>query len=99
MDEFKRVYSNEDTEKVAIPHFWAKFEKEFYSMWFCEYKYADELALTFMSSNLVGGMFQRIERLRKNAFGSMCVFGENNKNTICGVWVWRGQDLVFPVSF
>ena len=43
-------------------------------------------------------MFQRIEKLRKNAFASMCVFGEDNKNTIAGVWFWKGQELVFPVS-
>ena len=44
-------------------------------------------------------MFQRIEKLRKNAFGSMCVFGEANNNTIAGVWFWKGQGLAFPVSF
>ncbi|RNA26599.1 elongation factor 1-gamma [Brachionus plicatilis] len=66
-------------------------------MWFCEYKYPEELALTFMSSNLVGGMFQRIEKLRKNAFASMIVYGENNNNQIAGVWIWKGHDLVFPM--
>ncbi len=55
MDEFKRVYSNEDTLTKAIPYFWSHFEKDFYSLWFCEYKYPEELALVFMSSNLVGG--------------------------------------------
>jgi len=97
MDEFKRVYSNEDTLTKAIPYFWSHFEKDYYSMWVCEYKFPKELAMTFMSSNLVGGMFQRIERLRKNAFGSMCVFGENNNNTIAGVWFWKGQGLAFPL--
>ena len=42
-------------------------------------------------------MFQRIEKLRKNAFASMCVFGENNDNLIAGVWFWKGQNLPFPV--
>lgn len=97
MDEFKRTYSNNDTTTVALPYFWKNFEKEFYSIWYCEYKYADELAKTFMTSNLIGGMFQRIEKLRKNAFASMCVWGEDNKNTIAGVWFWKGQELVFPM--
>lgn len=97
MDEFKRTYSNNDTLTVAIPYFWQHFEKEFYSIWYCEYKYANELAQIFMSSNLIGGMFQRIERLRKNAFASMCVWGENNNNTIAGVWFWKGQELAFPL--
>jgi elongation factor 1-gamma len=97
MDEFKREYSNKDTLTVALPYFWSHFEKEFYSIWYCEYKYAEELTQVFMSSNLIGGMFQRIEKLRKNAFASMAVFGEANNNTIAGVWFWKGQDLVFPL--
>jgi len=97
MDEFKRVYSNMDTEKEAIPYFWTNFDAENYSIWYAEYKYADELSQVFMSSNLIGGMFQRIEKLRKNAFASIAVFGEANNNTIAGVWVWKGKDLVFPL--
>ncbi len=42
-------------------------------------------------------MYQRIEKLRKNAFASMCVWGEANNNTIAGIWFWKGQELVFPV--
>lgn len=97
MDEFKREYSNKDTATVALPYFWSHFEKDFYSLWYCEYKYANELTQVFMSSNLIGGMFQRIEKLRKNAFASMAVFGEANNNTIAGVWFWKGQELVFPL--
>lgn len=51
-----------------------------------------------MSCNLISGMFQRLDRLRKNAFSSVILFGEDNNSTISGVWVWRGQELVFPVS-
>lgn len=43
------------------------------------------------------GMFQRLEKLRKNAFASMCIFGEDNKNSISGIWVWRGHGLAFEV--
>jgi elongation factor 1-gamma len=98
MDEFKRVYSNEDTAEKAIPYFWQHFDKENCSIWFCEYKYPEELTQVFMTCNLVSGFFQRLEKLRKNAFGSMCVFGENNNNTIAGVWVWRGHELAFKLS-
>lgn len=55
MDEFKKVYSNEATEEVAIPFFWERFDREGYSIWYSEYKYSDELQLCFMSSNLIGG--------------------------------------------
>ena len=55
MDEWKKTYSNKDTATVALPYFWEHFEKEHYSIWYCEYKYPDELTLTFMSCNLIGG--------------------------------------------
>ena len=50
-----------------------------------------------MSCNLVGGMLQRIDGLRKVGFGSMIIFGEDNKNSISGVWVFRGKKLGFEV--
>ena len=98
LDAFKRSYSNEDTEKVAIPHFWTNFDKENWSIWYGEYKFPQELTLAFMSCNLISGMFQRLEKLKKNAFASVCLFGTDNNSTISGVWVWRGQELVFPLS-
>ena len=96
LDAFKRAYSNEETS-VAIEHFWKNFDSTGYSIWRMEYKYPEELRLIFMSSNLVGGFFQRVEKLRKYAFASIGVFGENNNNQISGLWVWRGQELVFPL--
>lgn len=51
----------------------------------------------FMSCNLISGMYQRLDTLRKGAFASACIFGEDNNNTISGIWIWRGQELVFTV--
>jgi elongation factor 1-gamma len=98
MEDFKRVYSNNDTMTVALPYFWDKFDKENYSVWLGTYKYPEELKLVFMSCNLVTGMFQRLDRMRKHAFGSVIVFGEDNKSTLSGLWIWRGQDLAFTLS-
>jgi elongation factor 1-gamma len=98
MDDFKKVYSNEDTATKAIPWFWEHFDKENYSIWYGEYKFPEELTMTFMSCNLITGMFQRLDKMRKNAFGSMCLFGTDNNSTISGIWVWRGQDLAFTLS-
>ncbi|MCL4140967.1 UNVERIFIED_CONTAM: hypothetical protein GTU68_036290 [Idotea baltica] len=97
MDDWKRFYSNNDEEK-SVPYFWEKFDKEHYSIWYCEYKYAEELSKIFMTCNLVGGMFQRLDKLRKNAFASMGIFGEDGANNISGVWIWRGHELAFPLS-
>ena len=55
MDDWKKMYSNEDTLTKALPYFWENFDKENYSIWYCEYKYPDELALIFMTCNLVSG--------------------------------------------
>jgi len=97
MDDFKRVYSNEDETK-SIAYFWEKFDPENYSIWYGEYKYADELTKVFMSCNLISGMYQRLDKMRKNAFASVCLFGEDNNSTISGIWIWRGQDLAFKLS-
>ncbi|XP_061717954.1 elongation factor 1-gamma [Cydia pomonella] len=97
MDDFKRCYSNED-EAVSIPYFWQKFDPEHYSIWYAEYKYPEELAKVFMSCNLITGMYQRLDKMRKQAFASVCLFGEDNNSSISGVWVWRGQQLAFPLS-
>lgn len=97
MDNWKRVYSNEDTATKAIPWFWENFDPENYSIWYGEYKYPDELTKVFMSCNLITGMFQRLDKMRKHAFGSVCLFGEDNNSTISGIWVWRGHELAFPL--
>ncbi|XP_060935246.1 elongation factor 1-gamma [Limanda limanda] len=98
MDEFKRKYSNEDTLTVALPHFWEHFDKEGYSIWYGQYKFPEELTLAFKSCNLITGMFQRLDKLRKTAFASVCLFGTNNDSAISGLWVFRGQELAFPLA-
>ena len=43
-------------------------------------------------------MFQRLEKMRKHAFGSMIIFGKNKETSIGGVWIWRSHELAFTVS-
>ncbi|XP_067625747.1 elongation factor 1-gamma-like [Eurosta solidaginis] len=96
-DDFKRSYSNED-ESVSVPYFWQKFDPENYSIWFGEYKYNSELTKVFVSCNLITGMFQRLDEMRKQAFALVCLFGEDDDSTISGVSVWRGHELAFTLS-
>uniref|UniRef100_A0A8C2HAL0 Eukaryotic translation elongation factor 1 gamma n=1 Tax=Cyprinus carpio TaxID=7962 RepID=A0A8C2HAL0_CYPCA len=113
MDEFKRKYSNEDTLAVALPYFWDHFDREGFSIWYAEYRFPEELTMSFMSCNLItgtvgmyyftlslfsSGMFQRLDKLRKNAFASVILFGTNNDSCISGIWVFRGQELAFTLS-
>jgi hypothetical protein len=44
-------------------------------------------------------MYQRLDKMRKQCFASMCLFGTDNDCTISGIWVWRGQDLAFQVRW
>merc|ERR1712154_271883 len=65
-------------EIPSIAWFWEHFDHENYSIWRGDYKYNDELTMVFMSCNLIGGMIQRLDKLNKNAFASVCLFGQNN---------------------
>ncbi|KAI8069330.1 hypothetical protein BC940DRAFT_346269 [Gongronella butleri] len=96
MDAWKRMYSNNDSD-VANKWFWENFDSEGWSIWKVDYKYNDELTLVFMSNNLIGGFFARLEMARKYAFGSLVVCGENNNNSISGYFVIRGQEVPFEV--
>ena len=37
-----------------------------------------------LMTSLLPGMFQRLEKMKKNAFASAILFGENNNSTISG---------------
>ena len=43
-------------------------------------------------------MMQRLDKMRKHAFGSMCLFGANDDSQIAGLWFWRGHELAFKLS-
>lgn len=94
LDEWKRAYSNLETREEAIPWFWKNmYDPSEWSLWKVDYKYNDELTLTFMSNNLVGGFFNRLTGSAKYMFGCMVVYGESNNNGITGAFLVRGQDF------
>jgi len=94
LDEWKRTYSNKETRAEALPWFFQNFDAEGYSVWYCEYKYNNELEQVFKTCNLLNGFYQRLERLRKYGFGSMAIFGtEPNNLSISGIWLFRGKEV------
>lgn len=100
LDELKRYYSNNETPE-ALKWFWENVPLEQdYSIWRCDYKYNDELTLTFMSNNLIGGFNTRLEGSRKYIFGCASVYGVSNDSVIQGAFVIRGQEFepVFDVA-
>jgi len=93
LDEWKRQYSNNDTPD-AMKWFWENANFEEYSLWRIDYKYNEELTQVFMSSNLIGGFFNRLEASRKYIFGCASVFGESNNSIIRGAFFVRGQEAL-----
>lgn len=92
LDEWKRVYSNEDTRSKALPWFYEHFDWDGYSVWRFDFKYNDELTQIFMSANQIGGFFTRLEASRKYVMGTAGVFGKPNDSLISGVVICRGKD-------
>jgi elongation factor 1-gamma len=91
-DHRKRKYSNEETREVALPWFWENCKFDEFSIWRFDYLYNEELTMTFMSNNQIGGFFARLEGSRKYIFGAGAVFGQTNDSVIQGAFVVRGQD-------
>ena len=69
------------------------FDAEGFSVWRVDFKYNEELTQTFMSSNQIGGFFNRLEASRKYLFGSVGVLGETNNSVISGALIARGQEI------
>merc|ERR1719225_559060 len=97
LEDWKRFYSNNEEDK-SCEYFWSKFDPACYSIWRGDYRYNSELSQVFMSCNLMGGMFQRLDKLNKNAFASACVFGENDNSSISSIWVFKGHQLAFDLN-
>ncbi|KAI8633151.1 hypothetical protein F5Y19DRAFT_416846 [Xylariaceae sp. FL1651] len=93
LDEWKRYFSNNPVDE-AMKYFWETVPFKDYSIWKVDYKYNDELRLTFMSNNLIGGFNNRLEGSRKYLFGAASVYGENHDSVIEGAFVIRGDDYI-----
>ncbi|KAI9864547.1 MAG: hypothetical protein M1813_003036 [Trichoglossum hirsutum] len=94
LDDWKRKYSNEDIREAALPWFWKNYKPEEYSLWRIDYKYNDELTLIFMTSNLIGGFFTRLEASRKYLFGATSVYGQASDSVVVGAFLVRGQEAL-----
>ncbi|GBE86877.1 Elongation factor 1-gamma 1 [Sparassis crispa] len=95
LEDWKRAYSNKDTRGAggSLEWFYENFDPAGFSIWRVDFKYNNELTQTFMSSNLIGGFFNRLEASRKYLFGSMGVLGHTNDSIITGVVILRGPDV------
>jgi len=94
IDDWKRKYKNEETREVALPWFFENVNFDEYSVWKVDYKYNDELTQVFMTSNLIGGFFARLEGSRKYIMGCASVYGETNASVVKGAFIIRGQEAL-----
>jgi len=98
MEEWKRFYSNNEAAKFN-EYLWTKYDPAAWSWWHCEYDYPLECEKDFMTMNLIGGMYQRLDGCRKHIFGVNLMFKEctegKNHFSVSGVWMMRGQDQIF----
>jgi len=94
LEDWKRAYSNKETRGPggALEWFYQNYDPTGFSVWRVDFKYNDELTQTFMSSNLIGGFFARLEASRKYLFASVGVLGKSNDSVIAGALILRGQD-------
>jgi len=92
MDDWKRFYSNNDTDK-SIPWFWEHFDPEGYCLWFADYKYNSELEVDFKCLNLMNGFMQRLEKGRKYCFGSLILFNSSAPFALACCWLFRGTEI------
>jgi elongation factor 1-gamma len=93
-DEWKRKYSNSDTRSEALPWFHSNFDPAGYTVFWTNYKYNNELnGAVYKISNLIGGLYQRLESLHKYAFGTLNIYGSEENWEIHGVWVFRGPGI------
>lgn len=101
LDTWLRIYSNTKTDFYSVmDQFWPMFDKEGWSIWFCDYRYNDECTIGFKTCNLVSGFIQRCDELRKYGFGNMNILkNEGDKHyTIRGCWLMRGQSADYMLE-
>ncbi|KAJ7057088.1 elongation factor 1-gamma [Mycena amicta] len=93
LEDWKRAYSNKETRGAdgAIEWFYQNYDPTGFSVWRVDFKYPEELTQTFMSSNQIGGFFNRLEASRKYLFASVGVLGSANNSLISGALILRGS--------
>lgn len=100
LDDFKRYIINSKNKEEDLKEFFkSKFERDNWSIWHLKYIiYKDETNMAHKAGNLCSGFLDRAESCRRIAFGMHCVLGEAPRFNIEGVWMWRGQDVIFEMK-
>lgn len=76
--------------------FWKIFDAEGYCIYNLGYNYNEDNKVSYMTSNLTAGYIQRLDELRKYAFGVLNVTGKDEDTapfTISGCFIFRGKEV------
>lgn len=99
MDTWKKTYSNSKPDYYkSMDYFWKNIDLKGYSLWECKYKYNEENKVDWLCSNKIGGYIQRLDEVRKYAFGVMAVletFEKSGCYEVTGAWLMRGDSIKF----
>ncbi|KAK9834888.1 hypothetical protein WJX81_006700 [Elliptochloris bilobata] len=88
------LWAGADIPNSPTQEHFAGYDPEGFSIWFCDYKYPEENTVNYIVMNKVGGFLQRIDYVRKYAFGVMCILKDDKGQfPIRGVWIFRGQGI------
>jgi elongation factor 1-gamma len=82
MDSVKKLFFNDVNAKfnpTFWEEFWPQYDAEGYSFWTADHKYDDENEQFWLTQNLVGGWIQRLDPVRKFAFGAAYLSGKDEE--------------------
>jgi elongation factor 1-gamma len=94
LPDFKTYFVNLPDRLEGMPRFFAEYDHEGYSIYFCHYdKYEGEGKVLYQTSNLMNGFLQRIDHFRNHCFAMMAILGEEPNLEIESVWLFRGKGI------
>lgn len=97
--KWKELYFGaEDVQKQAIPHFWDMFDPSHWSIWWCEYKFNDDLEKLIMTQNVINGFAHQLHDMSEHLFGVLLVFGDEPHLEIAGCFLIRGHHVLERMS-
>lgn len=84
--DYKTLYINSKNKREALDELWKLFDPQGFSIWYVRYnKDDDEGKKLYMTNNLLRGVLNRLDSLRKYCLGVHGVYGEEPDLEIRGL--------------
>lgn len=97
--DFKTLYVNAKNKHEALDFLWKNWDAKAFSFWYVRYdKLPGECQKLFLTKNLMTGFLTRADQCRKYALAVQGVYGEEPDFETCGVWLWRGTEILEPLK-